>query len=313
MPSRVGRISRSNDRQKARRFDEVLWTSARVAISREPVLATLHPRSATVAVAQRAFRRPHAGHSVPPFAALLSVARGGADVRVRLYLWLWAVTSARQPAPYQRTTGSWAELLNLVEDQWRGHPEKRSHAARRVATAMRSLEDEMLVRRLDRDTIRLCDPDRSGTDYHPWTDADVAVREAERREIERRWQHLTDFRVTRLWEDPPLRVPIALWLNGTVSALPAPALVALLVLLDHRPDESGVIWVPKTRTHEYCVRRDSWYSGLRTLEDFGCVHRVEGPLLIARGVNKQFAPDGRRRVGWKLNTRRLYGLRRERD
>lgn len=296
--------------QKPTRFREVLNAATISAIKAEAVLGTLDPRSAVVVIPQRSIRRPFPRSLQPPIPAMLNVGRGAADVRVRLYLWLWAVTSARKPAPYRRTTGEWAQLLNLLGRPT--VPRERAAAARRVSSALAYLADGHLVRRTDRDTTRLLDPDGSGADFEPWTDEQMRAREVRRRELAEEWGDAVDFRITDVWEDAPLRIPVALWLNGTISALPGPALASLLVLLDHqRRSDEDVIWVPKSRTHQYCIGPDSWRAGLHVLEQFGCIHRVYGARILAPGVNSK-APEGRRRVGWKIDERRLYGLRRER-
>lgn len=295
-----------------RRFDEELSPTARSACRKELVLSSVDPRTTLIELPQRAIRRPHTSAPIPPLAEMLAVGRGGADVRVRLYLWLWATSAARNFEPYRRTSGEWALLLNLLPAGRERNHRTRNAAARRVTTASRYLEGVDLILRATRGTLRVLDPDRSGNRYEQRTSADFRALSAKRAELSRRFG-ITNFNHTDVWEEPPLYVPVALWLNGSVSGLSGAALAAFLLLWDIREreaDDDGTIWVPKTKAYQYCIRNDVWHKGVSELVQFGCVHRVKGKVLFAAGTNPRVAA-ARHRVGWRLNRKRLFGLNRE--
>lgn len=243
-------------------------------------------------------------------ARIVSAARGAAEVRLRLYLWLWAVGAVRpETVPVHRhTSGEWAVLLNLLPSP--NNQRLREQAARRVSGALRWLADEALVERVGRDGVRLLDPDGSGAEYRPWTPEEVTERDRTR-------AYLTGVvglraRETSVWEDTPVEIPLAWWVNGTVSALSARALAVLLVCFDHQRAGTGLFDVPKVRRSQHCLGPDSWKRGIAELEALACLRRIpdsERPLF---GSNSGQGRAAVYRNLWSLDRRRLFGLQRER-
>lgn len=303
--------------QKARRrFDEALSPLASRACRLEATVASVSPRSTMVVVPQRAIRRPTLAFDVPPVGRMVSVAGGAGDVRMRLYLWLWAIYSARQlrEPTYRRTTGQWAELLNLISR--RGHRQQRANAARRVRGAIRYLEAQGLINVPARDEITLLDPDGSHKLFVPWGDQDVAERQKQREDVARM---LGGYYETRrhlaVWEDAHLEIPLAVWVNGTVSALSGRALAVLLVLWNFERDASDeAVHVPKVKQTQFGLAKDLWHAGVRELEEFGCVRRIRDtsrPAIFAAGVNRRTTSGAVHHVLYKVDHRRLEGLKRE--
>ncbi|MGI9053528.1 MAG: hypothetical protein ACR2HQ_12920, partial [Ilumatobacteraceae bacterium] len=152
---------------------------------------------------------------------MISVGRGAAAIRQRLYMWLWAAASTRgagAPA-VARSTGDWAELVNSIPDGAADHQRKRALGARRVANAIRYLESAALIRRDAEGSVELLDPDRSRRPFVPWSPAVRRERADERRRLESFFQERTDLRRGQFWEEDPIRVHASLWTSGIVSAL----------------------------------------------------------------------------------------------
>jgi hypothetical protein len=238
---------------------------------------------------------------------MLGAGRQAAEVRVRVYLWLWAGLSTRgyQNVDLRRTTGTWAELVDIVADDAVSHQAKREQAARRVTRAINYLSSEGLVRREGRDTLRLLEPSGS-TDagFEPWSAEHRRSRDKDRSDLARFYSTRLDYRRSAVWEDNPLQLPAELWMNGTISALPAAAIVALLILWDYEAAPCELIIVPKSRPYEYPVSPSTWRNGLAQLESRGLIARELGPVLF-RASNS--APDAgdRHRIRWRINHEQL--------
>ena len=71
------------------------------------------------------------------------------------------------------------------------------------------------------------------------------------------------------------------------DALPTEHPAELQVLWDLEASRGEVIWVPKTRISEYAIRHDSWHKGVAELRAFGCVAKVDGPIVFPAGVNQR--------------------------
>lgn len=299
-----------------RRFDKELSRVASTACRTEATVASVSPRSTFVVIPQRAIRRPILRFDLPPTAAAVAAPGGAGDVRMRLYLWLWAIYSARQfrEPTYRRTTGEWAELLNLVTR--RGHQRQRANAARRVSAAMKYLRARRLIDIPRRDEIKLLDPDGSGDVFTPWTDRELAARNKQRSDVARMLG--TRYETRRhlaVWEDEHLTVPLAIWVNGTVSALSGRALAVLLVLWNFERDAPNEPFrVPNVKHSQFGLKNDLWHDGVKELEEFGCVRRIRDETrapAFAAGVNRRITTGPVHHVLYKIDHRRLEGLKRE--
>lgn len=270
----------------------------------EPSLRTVSP-SHLVEIPQRMIRQPRRRREIPapPLIRMLDVGRGGAEVRVRTYLWLWASLSVRSYADVtlRRTTGEWAVLANVLDPQDEHNQAKRSAAARRVTRALDYLEAHRLVSRPQVDLVQLLDPDGLGRMYVPWSDGYLREREVDREKLEVFFMGRDDLRRSQLWEDEPLRLPAKLWTNGTISSLSAAATAVLLILWDYETEPGELIIVPKSRAFEYPVNHSSWHKGLAELERAGLVHKVSGPLIFsAANANPKVTSD-RHRADWRID------------
>lgn len=268
-------------------------------------LLTSAPSSHVVEIPQRVIRQPkrRLGTPGPPVIEMITAGRGGADVRIRIYLWLFALLSTRGygSLDLKRTTGEWATLLNVMPDGSEGNQRKRVLAARRVARALAYLKEANLIGRPEPGVVRLLDPDRSGWDYQPWSKHDRDAREQERQRIHGIYLDRTDLRRGAYWEDDPLRLPAALWTNGTISALPAPALAVLLILWDYETKRGPIIDVPKSRAYEYPVSHSTWHRGTTELERLELITRHQGALVFPAVTSNPKVREDRHRVRWALN------------
>lgn len=302
--------------QKNRRFGETLDRTTLEACQKDAELTRVGEQH-VVAVPQRAFRKP--GRPVrgePVLTRMPEVGHGGGDVRVRLYLWMWAIASTRPrpDLPIKRSTGEWAVLLNLLPGARANHREARALAARRVARAQEWLVSAKAARRGGRGEMVLLDPSCDGSPYRPWTEAELVERSARRSEYQAAWGNSYDQRrAGDYWEDDPLKVPVAVWTNGTVSALSGAALVALLVLLDleRRLDlYDKPILPPKSRPNDYPLSAHVWRRGTEELVAYGCIRRHQGPSVF--GGRAGGDDSSRYRSMWRIDHRRLEGRDRER-
>jgi hypothetical protein len=233
---------------------------------------------------------------------MLDVGRQGAEVRVRLYLWLFACLSTRNFAnvDLRRTTGEWAMLINVMREGEFTDQRKRTVAARRVARATDYLVAQKLAARVRPGTVRLLDPDGCGQPYRPWDAATVSARAKERADIERGFSYQRlDYRRSRVWEDRPLRLPAKLWTNGAVSALTAPALTVLLVLWDYHQDKGPGFEVPKSRAYEYPISHATWQKGTDQLRAAGIASAVPGAAIF--GSVACTGSMRRHRLSWTLH------------
>lgn len=298
------------------RFDSKLKAVAKRACCTEGNVASVDFNT-DVVIPQRTIRRPTLRFAVPPIGRMVAVAGGAGDIRVRLYLWLWAVFAARQQreATYRRTTGQWAELLNLIER--RSHREERAKGARRVSAAIRYLQGQGLIDVPFHGGITLLDPDGTQGRFIPWTDQVLAEREQQRDELRRRFGE--GFEIRRhpdLWEDEPLRLPLKIWVNGTVSVLSGRALAVLLVLWNferNRSTDSRMFPVPKVKRTQFGLANDIWHKGLRELEAYGCIVRKMDKScrpVFDKGVNSR-VPEAVFPVLYRIEHQRVEGLRRE--
>jgi len=270
----------------------------------DPLLRAAPPGH-LVSIPERALRQPkrRGGVPSPPLIAMLGVGRQAADIRVRLYLWLWAALSTRGfgELTILRTTAEWALLVNALDPASVHHQQKRGLAARRVSRAFDYLAEQRLISRPFPDTVRLLDPDRTGADYIPWSTEVVRGRERQRDDLQRFWGERTDYRRSRVWENAPLRFPSSLWTTGWISNLSGPALVVLMIMWSYEPSPGVTFDIPKSRAYEFPVTHSTWHKGTTDLQAAGVVSRRQGALVFpAANANPRVSTD-RFRVRWTLN------------
>ena len=216
------------------------------------------PVAHSIRIRQRLFRRSSPRWAVPPLANLLSGARGSADTRTTMVLWLMFAQSFR-PAPDGLSTSAanWARLLGLPLRT------RRAGSLRRVGTARSALQQQSWIRPGRGGLIQLLDP-TTGRAYTPETANETSVRMRHRREyIERKSATQARYHPEH-WELDPLTMPAELWANGWVAGLSAKGLIAYMVLLNHR-DTDGISRVPKVRTHQYAITSDLWAPAVEEL------------------------------------------------
>jgi len=157
------------------------------------------------------------------------------------------------------TTANWAKLLGL--------PLGRDHRAssfRRINVARVALIRQQWIQPARGGLITLLDP-ATRHPYRPETEHDNLSRRLRRGEFLLAHSSRSARTHPEHWELKPVAVPAELWANGWVTALSGRALVAYLVLLNHRRD-NGISTVPKIRTHQYGLNADLWASAVRELE-----------------------------------------------
>lgn len=192
------------------------------------------------------------GPEVPPLARLLRAGRSG-DVRLKLelsFLWL----AVRPPHDLELPNRVWAQLLDLTDPEGLG--------TRRIRQAIGALAEERLVdiepRAGQPNRILLLDEGGSG---RPYTIPGKAYNQARGKGDE--WRHRY------------IRVPEALWTNGWLPVLSAPALAMLLVLLAElggRDAEDTELWLsPTVANRTFKLSDDTRSKGLRELQDRGII------------------------------------------
>lgn len=290
----------------ANRLGNRFLTGVRAAIENDPFVRAAG-REATVPLPQRAIRQPGRwpGYA-PPIPSLLTSGQRGADVRVRLYLWIWFTCSVRgfSTQPIRRTTGDWAVLLNLCPDV--SSPRIRAIAARRVARAAAFLKEQELIGRPREGEWRLLDPTGSGDPYQPWTSDQATEREHRWLKYEQQWGLAADRRRTPVWEERPIDLPVQLWTNGSVSILSGRALAVLIVLLDYEQrlgSDGGDFRVPKSRPYEYPLSHHVWQDGTEELALLGYVLKRKGERIFRADPSDPRRATDRHRTSWRIDHR----------
>lgn len=256
--------------QKSPQFWDSLNMNARRACAKEPLLS-FHPPETEVRIPHVAFRS--SSDRRPPLADMIAAGRGAADVRIRLYLFVLALTRIGGPHPILRSTGDWALILNFIPEGRERNRKFRAQAARRVARAIDYLVDAELVRQPAQGQLHIAGYDLEKIEWS-----------------ENRGRYVA--------------VPVSLWTNGTISTLSGRANLALLALLDQEDEPGREIRMPRRRKTLYAVSNDTWYEGLKELEQFGLIHRVEGTKAFSAKANPKLGQD-RYRTRWKVNHRSL--------
>lgn len=238
-----------------------------------------------IRVRQRFVRRPSPRWVAPPLAGLLGGARGSADIRTRMVLWLMFAQSFRVGTDGLSTSAAnWARLVGLPLGS------HRAGSLRRVGTARRALQQQSWVSPGRGSLIRLLDP-ATGKTYVPESEAQSNDRRRRRDEyIDRKSETQARYHPEH-WELDPITLPAELWANGWVSGLSAKSLIAYTVLLIHR-ENNGRSHVPKVRTHQHAITADLWAPAIKELtrhrlvrthhrDLVGAVPRIDYELLDA--------------------------------
>lgn len=240
----------------------------------------------TVPIRQRQIRRPARYVAAPLLPRLLVPGgRGGADVRIRL--WLWCVLdaharSSRGEDPVlelgRREAATRMHLLSGTATLSKG---KCESASRRADNAFARLRREGIIQRVGRGHWRVLSDDAGGAPFCSETESELAARLAVRDDLlaaARHGQRTVRYDSVRRrpsrsavdepsgvvvhdhWEEAPIAVPLALWANGWVSGLSGAALLTLLVLLDQARAASEVV-VPRIRRSQYALGKEVWKKG----------------------------------------------------
>ncbi|MFI6573983.1 hypothetical protein [Nocardia fluminea] len=225
------------------------------------------------------FVRDSEGKGDAPLARLVATGGRGGGVAIKLYLaLLWRCSAP----PYDTAVAArlWAALLGLPDPNHRG--------ARRVTDALHALEVQGLIRLTNKpgepSVIQL--REESGrAEYSLPSDAYVKEKDPVRRA-----QH-TYF-----------KIPVALWTEGHIQAMSAPALAMLLVCLANEGATGKQNWWATTVfPAQYGLSSATRARGTAELEERGLLQVTKQLVPESPALAKSF---GRERV------RNLYTLRR---
>lgn len=203
---------------------------------------------------RRSFVRRGQTEKPTPMMSMLRGGRGG-EVRLKVYLsLLWIGVAPPHTVTYPART--WATLLGLADPPGRG--------ARRVNEAMTWLERAGFVgvsgERGVPSTVMLKDESGSGATY---TLPGPTIKRLQ--DADKPWNR-------HAYE----RVPVELWTNGWMAAMPGAALACFLVLRSVPPPRSGApdtgSWFsPALLRDRYDMSDDTRQRGMRYLQDVGLV------------------------------------------
>lgn len=187
-----------------------------------------------------------------PLAQLVSVGGRGGGVAIKLFLAIvWRCSAA--PFSTDVSARTWAALLDL--------PDPSNRGARRVTDALRTLERHNLIRlehrRGEPSVIHLLDEHGHGAPYSLPSTAMVTGPKKQRDQ-----KHLY------------FKIPTALWTNGQIQSMSAPALAMLLVCLASERGRYGRSqwWSTEAFPNRYGLSPTTRSRGTREL--------VERKLLI---------------------------------
>lgn len=246
------------------------------ALSAAKTLASDSGRREEIPV-RRLFVRNDDPEIQPPLARLVSTGGRGGAVPLKLYLALIWRCSA-EPHSTDILARRWAALLGLEEPDTLG--------ARRVTKALNLLEELRLVslerRRGDSTVITLLHESGSGDPYSlPSTAYTRSMTDAERE------------------SNRYFKVPPALWTEGHVQSMSAPALAMLLVLLAERNRDGRRTWWSTDRF-------PSLFSLSPTVRSKGTAELVERRLIT---VNKELVTSAPSATFSRERVRHTYRLR----
>jgi hypothetical protein len=188
----------------------------------------------------------------------------------------------------------WAMRLHVLNPSDRKDEDLAEGAARRVDSAIRRLETDRLLERVQEKAMwRILRGDRSGRPYRSETDEELRLR-IENRDLRLRradygqrslrydaigYGSSGPYVQAEFWEEPPLEVPVSLWANGWVSELSAAALMVFLIVLDRpgpRRGNAAPFRVPRIRRSQYAATKAVWLKGRDELQSRGVITRKVG-------------------------------------
>lgn len=219
---------------------------------------------------------PESRDAAAPLAQLVASGGRGGAVAIKLFLAIvWRCSAA--PFTTDISARTWAKLLDLPDPAHRG--------ARRVTDALRTLERHHLIqlerRHGEPSIIHLLDEHGLGAPYTLPSTASVNAPAAEKD------QHLY------------FKIPTALWTNGQIQPMSAPALAMLLVCLASERGQYGKSqwWSTEGFPNRYGLSPATRSRGTREL--------VERRLLI---VNKELISNAGSSGFGREKVRNRYSL-----
>jgi hypothetical protein len=215
--------------------------------------------------------------SPPPLAELVKRGGRGGGVIVKLYLAIvWRCSGGDFDTDISART--WANLLGLEDPNFKG--------ARRVAKAIKTLEECKLIsvspRRGEPSVLTLLD--ESG-DENPYALPSTA------------------YATKKLRRDIYFKVPTALWTEGFIQRMSAPALTMLLILLAEQSGEASpgetdgkeVWWSTERFPQQYFVSPSMRSRGTKDLSDLHLLY-VYRASVVPPGNKRTFARERVRNV-----------------
>jgi hypothetical protein len=231
-------------------------------------------REGSVEVPQWLFaRRLDSGpESLPVLTRMLRARRQGAEVRVRLLMWLLALSRGGTNTPFKMPTAG--DLAVVVDLPRTPGGQATSTAQRRIFGALASLFDEGVLMHpgtAKRRQMAFQDPRAPGRIWEPRTRTQWEEHGRKRQRHDDRSSAGKAEYDFWLWETGPTCVPYQAFSRGHISRMSAPALVVLLALLDpvHRSDDPGsnVVRIAKQRASRYGFSYDTWRDGTSELAE----------------------------------------------
>ena len=207
---------------------------------------------------------------LPPLARLLRRGGRGGAVPIKLYISLiWRCSAP--PFDTEISARKWAVLLDL--------PDPNSLGARRITTALETLNDENLVnlekRRGDSTTVTLREESGLGIKYSlPSTKYKKTKDEDEKR-------HHQYF-----------KVPFALWTDGHIQQMSAPALAMLLILLAERNrDGRPTWWSTELFPARFNIAESARSKGTRELVERDLLFVGRQSVSLSRNPSRTFVKE----------------------
>lgn len=202
------------------------------------------------------------GGELPGLASLLRGGGRGGQTRIKLYLSLLWVCTAK---PYEATypARAWAGLLGLDDPDTKG--------ARRIQEAVRDLAARNLIAVRDRggmpSVLQLLDESGSAATYMPPSETYNALRQA--RAPQETLQRHAYF-----------KIPSKLWTEGHLARLTGPGVAMLLVLLcERRGTATREVWFTPTIAKErFQLAPVTRTAGLKELRELGLLQTRKAPV-----------------------------------
>ncbi|MGW4394921.1 hypothetical protein ACWEHA_06475 [Amycolatopsis nivea] len=231
---------------------------------------------------RKSFVRSWDEESPAPLAEIYVGGQSGL-VAVKLYLaLLWRC--AKTPYETDKPARAWATLLDL--------PDPNTKGARRVANALKTLQQAKLITVSAQaghpNLVGLAMEDGSGRAYSPPASAYQFARTDQQKQ-----RHMY-FKVAR-----------ELWLDGTIQALPGPALAMLLILLAERADKEPAWFSTAAFPRRYRISHKTRAEGTRQLVARGLLTTDRQPLASTK--NASVYDEVRKRTLYRLTDRTFTG------